>query len=109
MTGAKREWLGTSVPVEYAHQVRTSALAAGESIASYIRLALDAAMSNPHRRSSLVACAMHAELGRLHVRLSALPTGVIDDAAVADLADHLSKLEALMHSLTELVHREVDL
>ena len=74
MTAPKQrcEKLSTIVSTEYAHQVKTSARAAGKSVSGYVKLALDAALSNPRRHSTLVACAIHAELGRVHLRLDAV-------------------------------------
>ena len=107
-TKARDEKLSTTVSAEYAHQVKTSARAAGKSVSGYVKLALDAALSNPHRQSSLVACAVHAELGRLHLRLEARSACVADDALASDIADHLGRVEALMRSLTKLVLREIE-
>ena len=105
---ARDEKLSTIVPAEYAHQVKTSARAAGKSVSGYVKLALDAALSNPHRQSSLIACAIHAELGRLHLRLEARSVGVTDEALASDIADHLGRVEVLMRSLTRLVLAEIE-
>jgi len=109
MVKARGRKLSTWSTAGYAHQVETSARAAGKSVSAYVKLALDAAMSNPHRQSSLVACAVHAELGRLHVRLDVHSALVIDDAVAADIKDDLSRIEALTRSLTDLIHREINL
>ena len=109
MTAPKQrdEKLSTIVSTEYAHQVKTSARAAGKSVSGYVKLALDAALSNPRRHSSLVACAIHAELGRVHLRLDAHVADTADDTLNSDIRGHLESVEVLMRSLTTLVLKEI--